>query len=245
MAEQTQQFVEMQHRFALELERFRSEVQTQTAQKDRIREEILRWANPILEYVNSLHGRLRNIVKHKGYLALKKEFHHPQWSVDYDQFMSSALYAFASYFFWVGRLRQALSFELFKSQADKDAFFAAIDAVSSALRSYPPKGYSCSGADVQVFTMQQRAVGEVMTFAQDHSTCTSYHLFLMSYEKPPFSDRLGPLRSLLEGVSPDDDCRWKRLCATYEAVAQLRTFCQTLLNLDTAEGSPAQIHGSH
>jgi len=76
MAEQTQQFVEMQHRFALELERFRSEVQTQTAQKDRIREEILRWANPILEYVNSLHGRLRNIVKHKGYLALKNSIIH-------------------------------------------------------------------------------------------------------------------------------------------------------------------------
>jgi hypothetical protein len=140
--------------------------------------------------------------------------------------------------------REILSFELFRNQREKDEFFAAIDAVSSALRAYPPRKYSCKGPDVQVFSMQQQAIGEVMM----HSTkgrpgCMSYHEFLTKLElyEPQFVKRLAPLRTLLDGVTPQDDCRWKRLQATHTALRSLKTYCHQLINPEAALGVKSSV----
>ena len=213
---------------------FKSQLQTQDASKERIRAEVVRWANPILGAVDTLDSRLANILekKKKGYLALRKNFSHPKWSITYDYFMSSSLYSFAIYFSWVNMLRETMSFELFRSQQEKDDFITAIDAVSSALRAYPPKKYSCEGPDVQVFAMQQQAIGEAMVHSTgERPSCMSYNEFLTTLEEPHFAERLVPLRALLDEVTPQDECRWKRLEATHSALRALRIYCRQLLNL--------------
>lgn len=217
-AQNEKQLAQLKHEYSLELATFRSAIEGKAAKQERIRVEVLRWANPILESVNSLQGRLSNILKQNGYVALRSDFKHEQWSVDYDYFMSATLYSFACYFFWVNRLRETLSFEIFAQQADKDAFFAAIDSVSRKLRSYPVKSYSCKGPDFQVFKLQQQAIGEAMAVGTNNPTCMSYHQFLAEHREAPLCNRLEPLFRLVDGITPSDDCRWKRLLATYDAV---------------------------
>ena len=59
-------------------------------------------------------------------------------------------------------LRDELNFELFETQVEKDLFFQAIHDVSRALSSFPPSSrYTCKGKDTQVFSLQQRAIGEL------------------------------------------------------------------------------------
>ena len=213
-----------QHEIVLEEEKSRDE---------RIRQEIIRWANPILGAVGELAGRLENILEHQGYLALSKKGQwNPDWSISYDYFMSSTLYLFSQYFALVQMLKERLSFELFQSQKEKDRFFKAIRQVGGALGGFPPK-YRCSGKDTQVFRLQRRAIGELLLIGeQNDMSCLRYHSFLQKLNTPEFNIRLKPLRMLLEELNPDEDCRWKRVEATLLALRQLKVICQELLHID-------------
>lgn len=229
------------HQLERDLEDHKAELQSRAGRRERIREEILSWANPILDAVHKLGGRLHNVLdeEEQGWQALKSGYGSDRWSIDYDYFMSSTLYAFAVYFCWIERLRAAMSFELFETHVEKDRFFDAIDAVSRALGEYPPKGYECRGTDYQVFRYQQQAIGEAMTGPTSDGSpsdaCIGYHDFLKVYEKEPvMTERLHPLRRLLDGVTPTDDCRWKRLGATSEALGRLDRLCRQLLQTSRA-----------
>lgn len=217
-----------------ELEHYRSVMQLETSTEERIRSEILRWANPILGAVQDLESRLNNILDRKGYIALSEEYEqkvNPNWSISYSYFMSSTLYLFSSYFCWVRMLQEHLSFELFRTQQEKDDFFGAIQTVNRALGSFPPR-YSCKGTDLQVFNLQQRAIGEMlMRKTSEGPRCMSYNEFLEKLDKPPLTDRLEPLRALLERLHPDEDCRWKRLETTRDALGGLQKYCEGLLNV--------------
>lgn len=208
---------------------------TKNSRDERIRQEIVRWANPILGSVEELVGRLDNVLSHKGYVALSKNYSdriNPDWSISYDYFMSSTLYLFGQYFAWIQMLREKMNFELFQSQDEKDAFFKAIRQVSSALGGFPPKYYFV-GNDMQVFRLQQRAIGELLIIKEkDCLGCLSYPDFLLRMNDPSFSLHLIPLRRLLEGLEPiEDDARWKRLDATRQALEALKVECEELLKI--------------
>ena len=124
----------------------------------RIRQEIIRWANPILDSVNSLRGRLDNILYSAGYLALDPDYKNltnPDWSITYDYFMNSSLYLFGQYFAWIRMMRLQLNFELFETQDEKDEFFEATRKVYKSLSSFPQRPH-CPGPDAQVFGLQQK-----------------------------------------------------------------------------------------
>jgi len=214
--------------FLLEMEKSRVE---------RVRQEVIRWANPILGAVGELIGRLGNILEHQGYLALSKDGQkrlNPDWSMSYDYFMSSTLYLFGQYFAWVQMLQEKLNFELFQSQKEKDKFFEAIKEVGSSLSGFPPK-YQCSGKDTQVFRLQQRAIGELLIIHEnDRIGCLSYPNFLQKMNDPAFSSHLKPLRLLLEDLNQKDDCRWKRLEATQQALKVLKANCEELLRITSS-----------
>src|SRR6266571_5295276 len=113
----------------IEKERQSQAILQQKEKENRIREEIVTWANPILGAVNDLEHRLENILCDYGYLALDKnkcDEINPNWSITYEYFTQSTLYLFAQYYAWIQMLREKLNFELFQSEQTKDEFFIAI-----------------------------------------------------------------------------------------------------------------------
>ena len=207
-------------------------------QQERLRQEVVKWANPILSAVRALMYRLQNILEGRqvGYLALSKSYKRsidPQWSITYEYFFESTLYLFAEYFAWIRMFEEELSFEMFRSHAKKDEFMEAIRIVSKALSSFPPKTYDCSGPDTQVFNLQQRSIAELMIVRSDSGSrsCLSYPEFANRMNDQKFSDYFEPLVKLLDELTPDDDCRWKRLTATYVALMALVERCEQLLVL--------------
>ncbi len=217
-----------------ELEQFKTNITAQGLREERIRKEIIRWANPILGAVQELNYRLDNILTKNCYLALSKNSEHQlnkDWSISYDYLMPSTLYLFGQYFCWIRLLQEQLNFELFETQEEKDTFFYRIHKVSKSLGSFPPL-YACKGKDAQVFTLQQRGIGEALIIRESEGLrCMRYHEFLEKMEDTLISYHLAPVRILLEGLNPNEDCRWKRLNATRDALYKLKDYCEELLQL--------------
>ncbi len=58
---------------ARQMASFQSGLAAGTARADRIREQVVRWANPILGSVMDLTNRLQNVLRNEGYFALSPE----------------------------------------------------------------------------------------------------------------------------------------------------------------------------
>jgi hypothetical protein len=216
---------------------YKQQLEAVAKSDDRIRSEILTWANPILESVNGLESRLRNILATDGYEALKPGFSHPQWSVTYEYFLTSTLYLFGQYFCWTLMLRQELSFELFRSQKEMKDFFYKVDRVNGKLSDFPPlfegnkKEYDGDGQDAQVYRLQQRVIGELLaTRRGNRRACRSCAFFLSKLADQNFNRAFDPVRKLVDGLQPKDR-RWKRLLDTHSALVELQNECNRLLQL--------------
>lgn len=223
----------IKRRELIDIQKLENEKQKQ----ERIRHEIIRWSNPILSSVQSLQSQLRNVLEKSGYLAMRKDYKrqvNPNWSISYDYFMSSLPFLFGQYFAWLRMLQDELNFELFETQNEKDLFFQAIYNVSRSLSSFPlSNNYDCKGKDTQVFSLQQRAMGELLIVREgERKRCMSYPEFLESMGNKNFQHHFQPLITLLDGIRPDDDCRWKRLEATAIALKDLEKVCKALLNIE-------------
>jgi hypothetical protein len=207
--------------------------------QERIREEVLRWANPILGSVKSLTSRLANILDDDLYLALDPAGEEwpldENWAIDRDYALESTLFVFAEYFAWVQLLHERMSFELFESQKTKDEFFAAIWQVSGALSHWPEPPVHGAGRDTQVFVLQQRAIGELLIVRDgDTPRVLGYPDFLAARnDKPPFTEMLAPLEVLLSGLEKETK-RWQRLENTRGALVNLENSCNVLLGRDRA-----------
>lgn len=208
--------------------------------RERVRQDTLRWANPILGAVNDLKHRLDNILDAAGHDALREGYNGqtPEWSVTYDYFMSSTLYVFGQYFAWVRLLQEEMNPEVFPSRQAADTFFRAVWNVADCLLEWPPTRYSCADKrrDTQLFSFEQRAIGELFILRHPDTGrrwCMSYPDFLQKKDDPQFVPHLEPLLSLLKNLSVDSegDCRWSRLVATRQALGELRDHCERLLRV--------------
>jgi hypothetical protein len=217
-----QEFVDIKH------------IENKQQKQERIRHEIIRWSNPILSSVQELRSQLRNVLEQSGYVALKMGYDqksNQNWSISYEYFMNSLLFLFGQYFAWTRMLQDELNFELFESQNEKDLFFQAIQNVVRSLASFPPH-YGCQGKDLQVFALQQRAMGELLIRQNSgNKQCMSYSEFLKSMKSKEFQLHFEPLIALLNNIQPSDNCRWKRLEATNAALKDLERVCKDLLNV--------------
>jgi hypothetical protein len=211
--------------------------------KERIREEVLRWANPILGSVKGLTSRLANILDQGLHVALDPEADEgwpvdENWAIDRDYALESTLFVFAEYFAWVQLLHERMSFELFASQRTKDEFFAAIWKVSGALSHWPKPPVHGAGRDTQVFVLQQRAIGELLIVREgDAPRVLAYPDFLAARKSDArFKETLAPLEALLSGLKkkPKKTKRWQRLENTRGALVELEALCNALLGLDRA-----------
>ncbi|BAY09173.1 hypothetical protein [Calothrix sp. NIES-2098] len=223
--------------YVKEIEEYRQNIAKQLSTEERIKNEIIRWSNPILGSVQDLEQRLKNILEDQGFLTLSKNTQSnstyqldPNWSITYDYFMPSTLYLFAQYFCWVRLLLEELNFEMFKSQKEKNELFNLIFEFAQSLSKFP-SGYSGTGEDRQVFSLQQRGIGELLIISNEKGIgCMQYSHFVEKYEQEPFSLMLLPLRALLEDVQPNER-RWQRLKAAKQAITKLKQYCEQLLEV--------------
>lgn len=207
-------------------------VREEQERKERVRRETLRWAGPILNTVDDLRHRLRNILENAGYLALDPEWQPPQdWSMTHEYFLNSTMYLFAAYFSYTELLRSSLSLEFFRSQKDKDELFGALRNVGAILTAYPAH-WSHGEKDRQVFRLQQRAIGESTALPNaDAPRCLSYPEFTARLADPAYAAHMQPLRALLLKAAPDSDGRWTRLQHVRQALDDLAAACQRLLSI--------------
>jgi hypothetical protein len=206
--------------------------------QERVREEVLRWANPILGSVKSLKSRLENILDQGLHVALDPAVDEerpvdPDWAVDGTYALESTLFVFSEYFAWVQLLHEQMSFELFETQKTKDDFFAAIWKVSGALSHWPEPPVRGKGPDTQVFVLQQRAIGELLIVRDGEAPrVLGYPDFLAARKNDRrFTEMLAPLELLLSSLKKKTK-RWQRLENTRKAVVELEAHCNTLLGLD-------------
>jgi hypothetical protein len=208
------------------------------ARQERVRQEVLRWTNPILGAVEGLESRLSNILNDGLFVALdprhagEKRPVHPDWAVSYDYTMPSTLFLFAEYFAWIRLLQERLSFELFQSHETKDRFFDAIWRVTKALSSWPRENIVGNGQDAQVFYLQQRAIGELLIRRDgENARSMTFPEFMEALDGDKgFRTLLDPLCVLLEAVQPETK-RWSRLEGTLKALHELKLECRELLQL--------------
>jgi hypothetical protein len=217
-----------------ESNRLKTGMETSAATDERLRKEVVRWANPILNAVNDLDYRLRNILEDEGYKALDSATpsRDPNWSMTYDYFLDSTLYLFGQYFCQIHLLRQELSFELFGTHEKKGSFADAILAVEKGIGDYSESfKFEGDGNDRQVFRFQQRAIGELLTNAQAKPpSCVAFPSYLTRKTEPQFVSAFDPLKQLVDKLKPGER-RWARLRWTRGELAKLRTECEKLLQL--------------
>ena len=207
-------------------------------EKERIRQELLRWANPVLDAVEGLESRLDNILNKGLYQALHKDRKNrrvkPDWAVSYDYVLPTTLFLFANYFAWIRLLQERLSYELFESEEVEKLFFDALWEVTKALSDWPRAGVDGGGRDAQVFALQQRAIGQAVV-RRDTETPRPMTVpeFLSAYgdrDEPTFNAILEPLRELVEDLERGTK-RWARLSLTLAELRDFREQCRKLLKL--------------
>ncbi|MBC7803954.1 MAG: hypothetical protein H7Y16_08790 [Candidatus Parcubacteria bacterium] len=239
-----EQLQQQQHQLSLLQQDAQTRNRTQAEQAERTRQEIERWANPILGAVRELRARLENILENAGYPALSRSGAggiHPDWSIDFDYFMSSTVFLFCQYFCWERLLQERLTFDLFGEGASKDRFLAQLRNVRQPLSMWPLETSSdLAGGDAQVFGLQQRAFGEALIEQSGAEVrCMRAADFFDRWNDPAFRARFAPLEKLLEEVTPAS-VRGERLKRTRDALVALEEECVTVLSPRPASpGSPA------
>jgi hypothetical protein len=76
--------------FDRQMEALKSELATKAARVERLRQEVIRWANPILGSVMSLQRRLDVVLNEEGYLALSPMVEgniNRNWSATYQYYL--------------------------------------------------------------------------------------------------------------------------------------------------------------
>ena len=129
-----EQLLAQKNAFDTQMGSFKVEVEADAARKDRIRDQVSQWANPILDAVRGLEARLDNILSDEGYLALSRETQskvNPEWTISYDYFYPTTIYHFSQYFCWIRLFEEHLSFELFTTHLKKIRFLKKCERLSA------------------------------------------------------------------------------------------------------------------
>lgn len=203
---------------------------------ERVRAEIERWANPILGSVQALSNRLDNILFDDGFVALAENYEPgPEWSIDHAYMLQTTVYLFGQFFCWSRLLDERLRFDLFRSQAQKDRFRGALQAVGEPLGKFPfPECEALPAGDLQVFSGQRRAMGEALIVERGpEPTCMRLAEFLDQWNEDAFRNRFAPLVALLTGLQPNSK-RWLRLERAFDALRVLEQAC--IVTLEPRQG---------
>ncbi|GAB4577115.1 MAG: hypothetical protein Tsb0019_04590 [Roseibium sp.] len=238
-----EKLAQLQHELDSKMKLDEARRSAKDARVDRIRQEVELWASPILGSILELKSRLDNILYRDGYVALTSDTSQEinnipeDWSIDYDYFLPSTVFLFCQYFCWIRLLEERLAFEIFTHQNEKDEFFKHARSVSRTLSSWPfPPCTEVAGQDFQVFTLQQRALGEALITRIDHQDgCMRVSVFLNKWRtEDEFRNLFSPLETMIKDLSPDTP-RWVRLKEMNKKLELLEKECRSLLMLPQGE----------
>lgn len=211
-------------------ERAKAAAMRESAEHARVNDEVIRWGTPILEVIEALQHRLDNILDKGGDVALSSGNRlDPSWSMTFDYQMTSSLFLFAQYFAWVQQLRESASLELFGSSKERTDLLAAFFDTSWPLTVWPAREplQECSTRDAQVFTLQQRAIGEAVLIDVDGKRrCMTFYEF--EKKRHDLKACLAPLRNLLEDLG-QNDCRRGRLILLRDRLSVIESRFKTFL----------------
>lgn len=215
------------------VENLKADLGQQAKAQDHLSEEIRRWSNPILGSVEALLGRLGNILDNTGYPALSTEIDKREdWNISHEYFLTSTIYLFSQYFCWTQLLREKFSFELFESHVEKDAFFRVQDQAACQLSTWPLPDGAPEDGDRQVFSLQQRQMGEsLIVKSNDTEGCMRYAEFEQSFQDPDFRARFEPLERFLTNLSPEAPARWWRMVEMKKELERVKQECRRVLDL--------------
>ena len=217
--------------FDQQLAGFQSSLVDRKVREERVRLELERWANPILDAVTSLSRRLENILDHEGHIVLAPSSQwNPEWSVTPGYFLPTTVFLFAQYFCWERLLQESVRFDLFPDQADKDTFLNALRGVGKPLGSFPlAKLDGLPSGDSQVFSLQQRRAGEALIVEKESGpVCMRAADFLVRWNDAAFAEQFEPLTSFLQHLTPATR-RWKRLELVRDALKRTEMQCRCIL----------------
>jgi hypothetical protein len=154
------------------------------------------------------------------------------WSITYEYFFPSTVFLLAQYFCAVRMLQQRLRFDLFRAHEEKDNFFKHLQSVNRTLSSWPldELGDQNQAGDRQVFTLQQRAIGEAMISGEgDSAHCIGFSEFVPKWQNDDaFKSQFAPLARVVDGLEPDTP-RWRRFELMQKALAQVEQECERIL----------------
>jgi hypothetical protein len=204
-----------------------------TAENDRIRQEIDRWSNQVVGAIDDLRFRLENIIRQGSNWALsnsgQRTPNQGEWKIDYQYFLPSTIFLFAQYFCWIRLLEEEGSFELFEGRENRLLFFKQVRETERKLSSWPLDDLKEKSDDFQVFRFQQRGLGGALVVGRGNRMgCMRYSEFLEKWNDPIFSIMVKPMRQFLEDIKQSTR-RWERLALMRDALAQLRKDCDKLL----------------
>ena len=147
--------------------------------------------------------------------------------------MSSTVYLFCQYFCYLELLRENLRFEIFQDHAEKDLFFDKSRKVGKALSSFPYRALESlpQEGDMQVFNLQQRMLGEMVTVRdKDVDRCMKYSEFLVTWKEAESNSVFNPLVEFLRDLNETNVRRWRRLELMKVALDDLYKECEGLIS---------------
>ena len=233
-----------------EIDIFRDELknwnESESERENRLRGQAMKWANPILSAIRDLKSRTDEILQNEGYRALSVTSSKAPygWSIEYNYYMVSTLYYFAQYFCWTRMLQQKISAELFVDNSELEDFQKLMDGVSGSLERFPftakieetTKDLDNDKVhkDIQVFSLQQRAIGESLVFDGESGgeRIMSYKKFVDNWVNPDnakFRRHMEPLETFLKEIKPDNDMRWLRLLEMQKQLSDFELACTDVL----------------
>lgn len=217
---------------------------------ERVRLALIQVAAPARDAIDGLLRRLENILRDDLHYALDPSYAPTTgWSMTHRHALESTTYAFAKYFALRTKLCAVLGDEVFNAQGDREAFVQKLYAATQPLSRWPLGGLELSGPpekDLQVFTLEQDAIGGAMTLRDgSNARILEYSELLQALNQPAdkhLKDVLGPLRSFLTQAHPGTRV-WGRLELLEAALHQLRKDCDQILQHRRAKtnGEPAQL----
>jgi len=216
---------------------------------ERVRIALVQVAAPTRDAIDGLLRRLENILRDELHSALGDTYLQATgWSMTHRHALESTMYAFAKYFALRTRICGVLADEVFNAKGEREAFVKQLYVATQPLSRWPLAGLEASGPledDAQVFTLEQDAVGGMMTLRDGGNARTlEYSEFLHALNDPVnkhLKNALEPLETLLKQTRPKTRI-WGRLELFEAALKDLRKDCdQALQQKPTrAKGAPEE-----
>lgn len=178
-----------------------------------------KYRNPLLRSAIDLQSRLYNIHQ-QSFL----EYFYNQSQSARDYAVTNTLYVVAEYLGWIEILRREIQFlELGDSELNRNLSMLLVNSNQAF-------GSDRQGGSVlQLYTGEQRAIGEIMTFTRNRGEissydCIGYALFVKKMRDPEFASWFAKLKGDVETLATEPETDTARLVLVHSKLIDIIDF---------------------